>query len=495
MSAATRWQEVVLECKRGHQFTQDGNHDAACSKAVEEKYHPKKFDSANWCKWNEGYYDHYWPCCEPYPPKWDDPRREAMGLSSGQLGRSNKPGCQTRIVQKRVPHEPTASSLARAKQIAAAGAAAVNAKRQKEASAAKAARAAQAKREADDKAKREKEAAAAAAAKARAEAEEAARLAEHIASILDSGLAATTSKDATAKLAELQDPQLLDRLRHNVDQQRARYTELQTLQKQLVLQEAMVAATAALDMEALDTAIADAQPGKTGLPVPLDESPTYAQAMQAHHQAFEKYVVSKCKLLFLTDATIATVWGAVDALGAVGPQDLPHLTEASLEAQGVLPLQAANVVQAFAQDASSSPYPARRSAVPAATGAPIPRSERSMHQDQANPPTQFTHDGWMGLKDALFTAGGTEKAVAMTMNIAQHYYSELMNMVGNKGRILAEIAAAHFDGSNVSGDGRGGEGRGRGGRGRGGGGRGHRPHASLNDRITAMDTMLASGTF
>lgn len=338
---------------------------------------------------------------------------------------------------------------------------------------------AKAKREADAKAKLEREAAAAAA------------LVVRIESILDVGLAATASKDAAAKLAEL----------HNLPldhAQKARQTELQTLSKQLVLQE-MVAATAALDIIALDAAISDAQPDKIGLPAPLDQSPVYAQAIQAHHQAFEKYVVSKCKLLYLTDNTIITVWEAVNTLGAVGPSDLSYLTEASLVAQGVLPLQAAKVVQAFASDAGSSshrgPYPAQQAAA-LTTGAPIPRSERSMHHDQANPPTAFTHDEWMGLKDALFAAGGTMKALAKTMNIAQHYYSELMNMVGNKGRILAEIAAAYFYGSNASSGGRGGGGRGggRGGgsRGRGGGGG---PHVSLNDRITAMDVMLASGTF
>ena len=50
MSAATRWQEVAVECKGcGQQFTQDGNRDTACSvlkKTVStgEKYHTGSWD-------------------------------------------------------------------------------------------------------------------------------------------------------------------------------------------------------------------------------------------------------------------------------------------------------------------------------------------------------------------------------------------------------------------------------------------------------------------
>lgn len=74
-------------------------------------------------------------------------------------------------------------------------------------------------------------------------------------------------------------------------------------------------------------------------------------------------------------------------------------------------------------------------------------SKHSMHSDP-HPPTLFSHDEWVNLRDRLFTCNNsTDKRhtsaqhIAKAMNILQDDYSTRMNTVGIKGSEIAEYFA------------------------------------------------------
>ena len=65
-------------------------------------------------------------------------------------------------------------------------------------------------------------------------------------------------------------------------------------------------------------------------------------------------------------------------------------------------------------------------------------------------PSSCTHLEWTATRNALFAEVGVENEVAKAMNLIQHYYSELVNTVGNKCRNVAELIAAHLDGGSAT---------------------------------------------
>lgn len=99
-------------------------------------------------------------------------------------------------------------------------------------------------------------------------------------------------------------------------------------------------------------------------------------------------------------------------------------------------------------------------------------SSRDTTKDPNYPP-RILHAEWMTVKDALWKKTGVFKSLALDMNIAQHYYFELKDTVGSKGRTFAEELAAYWNGQQYD----------------------PKVFTKLNDRITELEKSLLRNTF